>query len=208
VKIHGSQLLHSTDKITGRSCCKLQAVGRNSANGSATRLRDEPSAFPTTLASPPRLLPEVGFALRPAPPRARYSSHHRISRIKLRATSAVTARASTDEWHRGLGYLGKQHGRPCAHEQVCRKAHRGVARYTRKRVTAATLYANDEFRGRVLNAPTLAKRPRFVAAQCYRPRELSGHYSFSLPWAANAQAAVSRSQGLQLLASQPHLRAY
>ena len=52
----------------------------------------DPSAFSTTLARPPRLLPGVGLAVRSVAPRARYSSYQRISRIRSSATCLLAAR--------------------------------------------------------------------------------------------------------------------
>ena len=52
----------------------------------------EPSAFSTTFARPPRLLPGVGLALRSTEPRPKYSSYQRISRMRASPTSRLIAR--------------------------------------------------------------------------------------------------------------------
>src|ERR1700730_15446174 len=57
----------------------------------------EPSAFSTTLAKPPFLLPGVGFALRSTDPRSRYLTYQAISRIRSFGTYEVAARA-VDRW--------------------------------------------------------------------------------------------------------------
>ena len=62
------------------------------ARADVPALAMEPSAFSTTLARPPRLLPGVGLAVRSVSARARYSSYQRISRIKSSATCLLAAR--------------------------------------------------------------------------------------------------------------------
>ena len=125
------------------------------------------------LASPPCLLPGVGFASPsgPAPLQILVVPRHLAHKIPRNLRRGGSRRNQMRRVAH-LCHFRKHHRRPRAHQQVGRKPHRGIRRHARKRIRPSALHADYQVGRRTRHTPPLVQPLELLLGQ----RHDRGHH--------------------------------